>query len=82
MKLTVSGSGYEEVRESRGGDSVYVHRLAAVAEHGFEAVCDKDVHHEHVFDGRPCQWFNARDALTPENPTEHRCRTLRNVASD
>ena len=35
---------------------VSVHRLVAVAEHGFDAVCGMDVHHinGHKIDNRPC----------------------------
>jgi hypothetical protein len=78
MNLSVSGSGYAEVKHE--GDSVYVHRLAAVAEYGFNAVADMDVHHMELFDGCPCQWLNARDAIVPEDPVSHRSRTLNNVA--
>lgn len=79
VNLSVTGSGYSAVTEERGAAPVYIHRLSAVAEHGFDAVVNNDVHHMELFDGRPCQWFNARDAVVPEDPTEHRCRTLNNV---
>lgn len=77
MGLSVSGSGYSEFKD--GGNSVYVHRLSAVAEHGFDAVVGNDVHHVHRFDGDPCKWVNDPESLVPEDPTTHRCRTLPNV---
>lgn len=76
-KMSVSGSGYTEFMTD--DDRVYIHRLSAVAEHGVEAVKEKDVHHTHDWDGVPCKWVNARDRLEPEDPTEHRKRTLNNV---
>jgi hypothetical protein len=66
--------GYSEVVSPEG--KAYIHRLSAVAEHGFEAVKDKDVHHEGF------KWVNNPSKLTPEDPTEHRKRTLNNVESD
>lgn len=38
------------------GEKVLLHRLAAVVEHGFEAVKNNDVHHISgcVYDNRPC----------------------------
>lgn len=69
--LSVSGDGYAEFRTSEGG--VYIHRLSAVAEHGVEKVKDMDVHHEVH------QWVNNPTKLTPEDPVEHRKRTLEGV---
>jgi hypothetical protein len=74
FKLSISGDGYSEVISDEG--RTYIHRLSAVAEHGFEAVRDKDVHHEGF------KWVNNPSKLTPENSEEHRKRTLKNVESD
>lgn len=62
-KVRTLPSGYEywSSREWRPGDDsstqeiVYVHRLLAVAEYGFDAVSGKDVHHENgiPWDTRP-----------------------------
>ena len=77
MTLSVSGSGYAEFHDD--DESVYIHRLAAVAAHGFDAVAGNDVHHLNAFDGDSCQWVNSPDLLMPEDPIEHRSRTLVNV---
>ncbi|WP_161973239.1 HNH endonuclease [Halostella litorea] len=59
VTLRTLPAGYEywtsKEGEDRTGRIVYVHRLLAVAEHGFEAVADSDVHHSnHVpWDNRP-----------------------------
>lgn len=41
--------------DTKTHDRVYVYRLLAVAEHGFDAVCDKVIHHESgiPWDDRP-----------------------------
>jgi len=46
--------------------AVFLHRLVAVAEYGFDAVVDKNVHHKnnHQADNRP-------DNLEPLTPSEH-----------
>lgn len=76
VNLSVSGSGYSELRVD--GESVYVHRLSAVAEHGVDAVSEMDVHHEHHWDGEPCKWVNNPDRLVPEDPETHRTWNLNN----
>jgi hypothetical protein len=48
---------------------VKIHRLAAVAWFGYEAVVGKDVHH---VSGIP--WDNREDNLEPLDPSEHRRR--------
>jgi hypothetical protein len=73
FKLSTSGEGYLEVLT--GEERVYVHRLSAVAEHGFDAVKDMDVHHEEG------KWINNSGSLSPEDPEEHRKLTLDNVES-
>lgn len=80
LNVSVSGSGYEEAIDSGTGDSVYIHRLVAVAEHGYDEVAGKDVHHMNLFDGRSEPTFNARDAVVPEERVSHRSRTLNNVS--
>jgi transposase len=52
------GNGEEKV--------VYVSRLLAVAEYGFDAVVDKEVHHEI-----PIPWLNTPDNLIPLDKKEH-----------
>lgn len=74
FKLSTSGEGYLEVLT--GEERVYVHRLSAVAQFGFEAVKDMDVHHEDH------KWVNNPDTLRPEDPEEHRKLTLNNVESE
>lgn len=46
--------------------SVYVHRLLAVAEHGFDAVKDRDVHHKI-----PIPWLNTHDNIEIVDKSEH-----------
>lgn len=73
MRLRTSGEGYEYFVEERGGTPVYVHRLVAVAEFGFDAVTsDEDVHHEISV-----PWLNYGENLEVENWREHRCAHLR-----
>jgi hypothetical protein len=49
-----------------GLDRVLIHRLVAVAEYGFDAVCDKHIHHKshHGLDNR-------HENLVPLSPAEH-----------
>lgn len=70
MRLGVSGSGYLTVHDGNG-DWCYVHRLAAVAEHGAEAIDGADVHHINEIPKD-----NGRDNLRPEPPRSHRTRNL------
>jgi hypothetical protein len=56
--FSTDGKGYERAsaREPRGSvKHVLVHRLVAVAEHGFGSVAGNDVHHQNniPFDNRP-----------------------------
>jgi len=78
VSLTVAGTGHAEVK--CGDERFYVHRLAAVAEHGVEALDGKDVHHEHHWNGNPCKWVNNPEMLTPEDSAEHRTWNLNNQA--
>jgi hypothetical protein len=60
--------GYE-VAYSKYGDSqkrVKIHRLVAVAEHGFNAVVDKHVHHKNEI-----RWDNRPDNLSIMTPHSH-----------
>lgn len=74
VKLRTLDSGYEywashEWRpgdDSRTSEIVYVHRLLAVAEYGFDAVADQDVHHEN---GIP--WDNRSENITLLDKGEH-----------
>jgi len=74
MRLRTSGEGYEYFVEERGGTPAYIHRLTAVAEHGFDAVTsDHDVHHEIS-----CPWLNYGENLRVENWYDHRTSHLEN----
>ena len=53
---TTADKGYEKWREA--GNTVYVHRLLAVAEYGFDTVCGNVVHHKS---GIP--WDNRADNI-------------------
>lgn len=46
---------------------VRVHRLLAVAEYGFDAIADKDVHHKNGV-----RWDNRPENIEPMDPTDHR----------
>ena len=68
LKIKTNGEGYEYVEEERGGTPVYIHRLIAVAEYGFEAVTSEmDVHHKISV-----SWLNFADNLEPKEKWEHR----------
>jgi hypothetical protein len=72
IRLGVSGSGYPTVVDRSTGERCYVHRLAAVAELGVEAVDEAaDVHH---VDG--VAWNNDRENLQPLPYPYHRRETL------
>lgn len=63
-----SASGYEEWTHKHG-DAQYtfgVHRLVAVAEYGFDAVCGKIVHHENAI-----PWDNRPSNLALMGASEH-----------
>lgn len=57
--------GYEVFKSGRK-DSFYHHRLLAVAEYGFEAVIDMDVHHKNGL-----SWDNRHDNLQLLTPSAH-----------
>ena len=60
--------GYERVRVRDGGKhrAVRIHRLVAVAEHGFDSVKDMDIHHENH-----CKIDNRAVNLKPMKHDEH-----------
>lgn len=66
-------SGYAYWQDGHGGEknSVYIHRLLAVAEHGFDAVADSEVHHKNGVG-----WDNRPDNIEPLTPKEHRQRHI------
>jgi len=70
LQTLPSGYEYWTTKEwedgSRVGRIVYVHRLLAVAEYGFEAVADMDIHHEN---GVP--WDNRPENVVPMEKAEH-----------
>jgi len=67
--LRVDEEGYVLWREYHDGDynRVLVHRLTAIAEHGFDAVCGNDVHHKNGV-----RWDNRPSNLEVLDPSEHR----------
>jgi hypothetical protein len=74
MIYRTSGEGYEYVAEDKSSTPAYIHRLVAVAEHGFEAVTDDmDVHHE-----MSVPWYNSAENLEIEGWREHRVAHLEN----
>lgn len=60
--------GYERWTNAHREESnkVYVHRLLAVAEYGFDSVSGMEVHHNN---GIP--WDNRPDNITLKDPSEH-----------
>lgn len=64
VTLTTSKQGY--VNWYKGQQIVAVHRLLAVAEFGFDAVADMDVHHKSE-----CKWDNRPDNLELLSHGEH-----------
>jgi len=58
--------GYERWDSGNDGDDLYVHRLLAVAEYGFEAVGAKQVHHKN---GIP--WDNRPENIEPLHNSDH-----------
>jgi transposase len=72
----IDGEGYEQWNNGTGqnedgGQSVRVHRLVAVAEHGIESVKNKSVHHKNGFkrDNRP---ENLEIVSQSEHLTKHK----------
>lgn len=62
-------NGYEHWIEWDGGDNskVYVHRLAAVAHHGFDAVVDMEIHHRNKI-----RWDNRPENIELMETSDHR----------
>jgi len=63
--LTHHSQGYEEIRHAQ--KRIYVHRLAAVAWFGFDAVSGHHVHHDNNI-----PWDNREDNLEVLSESEHR----------
>jgi len=61
-----SNDGYRRWNESTLGKHLSVHRLLAVAEYGFDAVCDMHVHHKNGI-----RWDNRPDNIELMTPSEH-----------
>lgn len=68
--------GYEAWEHTYQGERyhVYVHRLLAVAEYGFEAVRDRPVHHKLGI-----RWTNWHDAIEVMDDSEHRSMHFKEV---
>jgi len=62
----VSKDGYQVWAEGSNSEHVPVHRLLAVAEYGFDAVCDMDVHHQNGI-----KWDNRPDNIELMTKSEH-----------
>lgn len=60
--------GYCRWRDYHGGEEfyLYVHRLLAVAEYGFEEVAGKHVHHKDGF-----RYHNTPENLSLKDPPDH-----------
>ena len=77
VKMRTHERGYEywsekvTYEDGRKMEIVYVHRLLAIAEHGFDAVCGKVVHHKNrvPWDNRP---ENIEVMTRTEHQNEHR----------
>lgn len=72
----VHQDGYERWKCSMGeneSERVFVHRLVAVAEFGFDAVCGHDVHHGRESHLPACEipWANWGENLRLVNQSEH-----------
>lgn len=68
VQVRAKYNGYVEVRHFYLGEEDYVsiHRLTAVAEYGFDAIREKDVHHKNGV-----RWDNRRSNLEPLSRKEH-----------
>lgn len=63
-KLKLNKNGYEVVRTGDG--VVRLHRLLAIAEYGFDAVVDNDVHHENSI-----PWDNRQENISVVSRQQH-----------
>lgn len=62
-------NGYERWNAANGNDvpdSMYVHRLLAIAMHGIEAVKDMDIHHKNGI-----KWDNRPENIEVKTKTDH-----------
>jgi len=65
-RLGVNSSGYSVWRGVNTNKQVLIHRLVAVARHGFDEVAGCEIHHK---DG--IRWLNSPENLTPLDTSEH-----------
>lgn len=65
VRFNTVGDGYEEARDP-SDDRVYIHRLLAVAEYGFDAVVDSDIHHSNGV-----SWDNRPSNIEPIDHADH-----------
>ena len=63
--LTHHDQGYEEIRHR--GNRVYVHRLAAIAWYGYDAVAGHHIHHKNRI-----PWDNREGNVEPMTASDHR----------
>lgn len=69
VTLNVQPNGYVRWVYTYKGDgphNVYVHRLLAVAEYGFDAVAEMEVHHKNEI-----PWDNRPDNIEPKTTADH-----------
>lgn len=68
VPVYIDNEGYEVIKPMYDGkfDFCRVHRLIAVAEYGFEAVCDKEIHHKNNI-----PWDNRPDNIELVDETGH-----------
>jgi len=64
---TITGYPYWQDANSGEKESVYIHRLLAVAEYGYDKVSGSEVHHKNGI-----RWDNRPDNIEPLTPKEHR----------
>ena len=77
--LETDTRGYRRWRHEYNGknDTVYVHRLLAVSEFGFDAVANMEIHHKNN-----CPLDNRLENIEVLSPSDHRRITVSNIPRD
>jgi len=68
---TIRSNSYGHEYISSGGESVYIHRLLAVAEYGIENTKNKDIHHTNEI-----PWDNRPSNIKPLTKEQHSIKHL------